>query len=164
MSQETVSSLQNVARVEEDQEDDVASIADTVIGSLSDAEVAAFNDLTQIQDSQEDIFELPEKIINRKDPNSLIKSYSCVETTSSTEPADPIKVLAKSSSASSDSSASSSSACIFCLTEPKNAVFVHSKFVHLCSCYKCAVKIFNKNKRCPICNCAVKNVLQLYAH
>ncbi|EDS36806.1 conserved hypothetical protein [Culex quinquefasciatus] len=31
--------------------------------------------------------------------------------------------------------------CIFCLSEPKNSVFVHSNFVHLCCCYKCAIKL-----------------------
>lgn len=54
--------------------------------------------------------------------------------------------------------------CMTCLTEPKNGVFVHSKFLHLCCCYKCAVKIWNKNKKCPICNCAVKNVMKLFVH
>ncbi|XP_055842055.1 E3 ubiquitin-protein ligase Mdm2-like isoform X2 [Episyrphus balteatus] len=54
--------------------------------------------------------------------------------------------------------------CMTCLTEPKNGVFVHSRFLHLCCCYKCAVKIWNKNKKCPICNCAVKNVMKLFIH
>ncbi|XP_055911111.1 E3 ubiquitin-protein ligase Mdm2-like isoform X2 [Eupeodes corollae] len=54
--------------------------------------------------------------------------------------------------------------CMTCLTEPKNGVFVHSRFLHLCCCYKCAVKIWNKNKKCPICNCAVKNVMKLFVH
>lgn len=54
--------------------------------------------------------------------------------------------------------------CIICLSEPKNGVFVHSKFVHLCCCYNCAVKVWNKTKRCPVCNCAVKNVMKLFVH
>lgn len=54
--------------------------------------------------------------------------------------------------------------CMTCLVEPKNGVFVHSRFLHLCCCYKCAVKIWNKNKKCPICNCAVKNVMKLFVH
>lgn len=54
--------------------------------------------------------------------------------------------------------------CMMCLTQPKNGVFVHSRFLHLCCCYRCAVKVWNKRKRCPICNCKVKNVMKLYVH
>lgn len=54
--------------------------------------------------------------------------------------------------------------CIICVNEPKNGAFVHNRFVHLSCCYKCAVKIWNKNKKCPICNCAVKNVMKLFVH
>lgn len=52
--------------------------------------------------------------------------------------------------------------CIICLSQPKNGVFVHSRFLHSCCCYKCAVKIWTKCKRCPVCNCKVKNVMKLY--
>lgn len=54
--------------------------------------------------------------------------------------------------------------CMMCLTQPKNGVFVHSRFLHLCCCYRCAVKVWNKQKRCPICNCKVKNVMKLFVH
>lgn len=54
--------------------------------------------------------------------------------------------------------------CIFCLSEPKNSVFVHSNFVHLCCCYKCAIKVWKQRKACPICNCKVKNVMKLFVH
>lgn len=52
--------------------------------------------------------------------------------------------------------------CIICLSQPKNGVFVHSRFLHSCCCYKCAVKIWTKCKRCPVCNCKVKNVMKLF--
>lgn len=54
--------------------------------------------------------------------------------------------------------------CMMCLTAPKNGVFVHNSFLHLCCCYRCAVKVWNKRKRCPICNCKVKNVMKLFVH
>lgn len=54
--------------------------------------------------------------------------------------------------------------CMMCLTQPKNGVFVHNRFLHLCCCYRCAVKVWNKRKRCPICNCKVKNVMKLFVH
>lgn len=50
--------------------------------------------------------------------------------------------------------------CIICFTEPKSGVFVHGRIAHICCCYKCAVKVWAKAKRCPICNCKVSNVLK----
>lgn len=54
--------------------------------------------------------------------------------------------------------------CMMCLVEPKNGVFVHNRFLHSCCCYKCAMKFWAKLKRCPICNCRVKNVMKLFVH
>lgn len=59
---------------------------------------------------------------------------------------------------------SSFTQCMMCLIEPKNGVFVHNNFLHLCCCYKCAMKVWAKSKRCPVCNCKVKNVMKLYVH
>ncbi|KAI5637655.1 zinc finger, c3HC4 type (RING finger) domain-containing protein [Phthorimaea operculella] len=50
--------------------------------------------------------------------------------------------------------------CIVCLSEPKSGVFVHGRIAHICCCYKCAVKVWAKAKRCPVCNCKVSNVLR----
>lgn len=63
-----------------------------------------------------------------------------------------------------NSSENSLGSCMFCLSEPKNSVFVHSNFVHLCCCYKCAMKVWKQRKSCPICNCKVKNVMKLFVH
>lgn len=54
--------------------------------------------------------------------------------------------------------------CIVCLTEAKNAAFVHNRFAHVCCCYRCTVKIWNKRKKCPICNQGVKTILKLFVH
>lgn len=54
--------------------------------------------------------------------------------------------------------------CMTCLSQPKDGVFVHSRFLHLCCCYRCAVKIWNKQKRCPVCNCKVNNVQKIFVH
>lgn len=54
--------------------------------------------------------------------------------------------------------------CMMCLAQPKNGVFVHSRVLHLCCCYPCAVKIWNKRKQCPVCNGKVKNVMKLFVH
>lgn len=50
--------------------------------------------------------------------------------------------------------------CIVCVSEPKSGVFVHGRIAHICCCYKCAVKVWCKAKRCPVCNCRVSNVLR----
>lgn len=54
--------------------------------------------------------------------------------------------------------------CRFCMINPKNGVFVHNNCLHLCCCYKCAVKVWKKRKSCPICNCKIKNVTKLFVH
>lgn len=54
--------------------------------------------------------------------------------------------------------------CRFCMMNPKNGVFVHNNCLHLCCCYKCAVKVWKKRKSCPICNCKIKNVTKLFVH
>lgn len=54
--------------------------------------------------------------------------------------------------------------CRFCMVNPKNGVFVHNNCLHLCCCYKCAVKVWMKRKSCPICNCKIKKVTKLFVH
>jgi Zinc finger, C3HC4 type (RING finger) len=54
--------------------------------------------------------------------------------------------------------------CRFCMLNPKNGVFVHQNCLHLCCCYKCALKVWKKRKSCPICNCKIKNVTKLFVH
>ncbi|KAL5274903.1 hypothetical protein ACFFRR_001124 [Megaselia abdita] len=155
---DSTNSQQVIGRHGEEKECDVVSLADTVIGELSEEEINLLKGDIEINK----LLEVPKKA-SKRDPNVLFQSFSCIETTVDDSP-NQLPIIKRKSTLSNDSSSSSSGSCIFCLTEPKNAVFVHSKFVHLCSCYKCAVKIFNKNKRCPICNCSVKTVLQVFAH
>lgn len=50
--------------------------------------------------------------------------------------------------------------CVVCVSAPKSGVFVHGRIAHICCCYKCAVKVWAKSKRCPVCNCKVSNVLR----
>lgn len=52
--------------------------------------------------------------------------------------------------------------CIMCNERPKNGIFLHSTGGHMCCCYKCAVKYWNKSKRCAYCNLKVRNVLQAF--
>lgn len=54
--------------------------------------------------------------------------------------------------------------CNFCMSNKKDGVFVHSNCLHLCCCYKCAVKVWKKRKCCPICNQKIKNVSKLFVH
>lgn len=52
--------------------------------------------------------------------------------------------------------------CITCTAAPKNGAFVHGAVTHICCCYRCAVKVWSKTKRCPICNRKVTNVLKAF--
>lgn len=67
-------------------------------------------------------------------------------------------------SSSEDINDSNLGMCRFCMVNPKNGVFLHKNFVHVCCCYKCAVKVWKKRKTCPICNCKIKNVTKLFVH
>lgn len=69
-----------------------------------------------------------------------------------------------SESQSDDVNDSNLGLCRFCMVNPKNGVFVHNNCLHLCCCYKCAVKVWKKRKSCPICNCKIKNVTKLFVH
>lgn len=113
--------------------------------------------------------------INRKRPYSDTESGSSLAqktarlqedvdldlTSNTIVPATPEGAAAAASANGIDSSYG---LCMMCLTQPKNGVFVHSRFLHLCCCYRCAVKVWNKQKRCPICNCKIKNVMKLFVH
>lgn len=61
---------------------------------------------------------------------------------------------------STDKKDKADNTCIICTTEPKSGVFVHGRIAHICCCYKCAVEVWRKSKRCPVCNCRVSNVLR----
>ncbi|XP_031628183.1 E3 ubiquitin-protein ligase Mdm2-like [Contarinia nasturtii] len=63
-----------------------------------------------------------------------------------------------------DETDSTNGMCMICLSEPKNGAFVHNRFLHVCCCYRCTVKVWNKRKRCPICNSQVKTVLKMFVH
>ncbi|XP_050348463.1 E3 ubiquitin-protein ligase Mdm2-like isoform X2 [Nymphalis io] len=51
-------------------------------------------------------------------------------------------------------------ACVVCVSQPKTGVFAHGRIAHICCCYTCAVKIWKRAGRCPVCNCKVSNVLR----
>lgn len=52
--------------------------------------------------------------------------------------------------------------CIMCNSNPKNSIFLHGRIAHMCCCYKCAIRTWGLNKRCPVCNCKVRNVVKVF--
>lgn len=52
--------------------------------------------------------------------------------------------------------------CIMCNSNPKNSIFLHGRIAHMCCCYKCAIRTWGMNKRCPVCNCKVRNVVKVF--
>lgn len=52
--------------------------------------------------------------------------------------------------------------CIMCNENPKNSIFLHGRIAHMCCCYKCAMRTWGMNKRCPVCNCKVRNVVKVF--
>lgn len=51
--------------------------------------------------------------------------------------------------------------CLACLTNSKNALFLHGTTGHVCCCYHCAKKIWFESKRCPICRGRVRNIIRI---
>uniref|UniRef100_A0A2A4JJS1 RING-type domain-containing protein n=1 Tax=Heliothis virescens TaxID=7102 RepID=A0A2A4JJS1_HELVI len=72
----------------------------------------------------------------------------------------PVKVTKKVIAKSLIEKMEDKDLCVICISEPKSGVFVHGRIAHICCCYKCAVKVWVKAKRCPVCNCKVSNVLK----
>lgn len=73
-----------------------------------------------------------------------------------------VSTLKKAKKTSSEENANHYGTCIICLTKPKDGAFVHNHTVHIACCYQCASKVWNKRKRCPICNSRAKNVMKLF--
>jgi Zinc finger, C3HC4 type (RING finger) len=117
----------------------------------SDAEIDTEDILTRVD-------EFTQKLQNRAKRDSSIAS----------SPGASSKVVSYSSSSPeaqfADVNDSNLGICRFCMVNPKNGVFVHNNCLHLCCCYKCAVKVWKKRKSCPICNCKIKNVTKLFVH
>lgn len=52
--------------------------------------------------------------------------------------------------------------CIICNNHTKNSIFLHAKIGHMCCCYKCAIHTWATNKKCPVCNGKVKNIVKVF--
>ncbi len=126
--------------------------------------------------SQETFCSEYEDLVGSKDRVNTIQESKSFESTVSSTITSTSSNLSEASTGSSSAIFSLSSCsgqnfgldaygpCMICLSHPKDGVFVHSRFLHLCCCYRCAVKIWNKRKRCPICNCKVNNVQKIFVH
>lgn len=54
--------------------------------------------------------------------------------------------------------------CGICFIKPKNCAFVHKNLVHVCSCYQCGIKHWNKRHTCPTCLMVAKKCLKMFLH
>lgn len=68
--------------------------------------------------------------------------------------------IAQSSKSGDNNSFYQEPLCSTCFVNPKNGIFVHGKWAHIYSCYKCSLKIWSETGRCPICNTKVSQVLK----
>ena len=104
-------------------------------------------------DSDDDLFDSKPKI----DVRPLVKTVSDPAITIEERPP---KITKKVIANSLIEKMEEKDLCMICISEPKSGVFVHGRIAHICCCYKCAVKVWAKAKRCPVCNCKVSNVLK----
>lgn len=120
--------------------------------------------LTQIQQDSDDdtdndrILTMAEKFT--KERRGKAKQQSSISHSQSLQ----TRPSSYTDSQSDDVNDSNLGLCRFCMVNPKNGVFVHNKCLHLCCCYKCAVKVWKKRKSCPICNGKIKSVTKLFVH
>lgn len=128
----------------------------------SQAEFPASQAATQIQQDSDDVTDsegiLPRVEEFAQERQGKLKHESSSSTSVSSRP------ISYSDSQSDDVNDSNLGLCRFCMVNPKNGVFVHNTCLHLCCCYKCAVKVWKKRRSCPICNRRIKNVTKLFVH
>lgn len=53
--------------------------------------------------------------------------------------------------------------CIICNQRAMDSVFVHGPVGHTSTCYKCAMRTWRINQKCPICNCRANNVIKVFS-
>lgn len=128
----------------------------------SQIEFPASQASTQIQQDSDDITD-SEGILSR------VEEFTKEQLGKMKQEGSPSSSLNSRPASSSDSQLedvndSNLGLCRFCMVNPKNGVFVHKNCLHLCCCYKCAVKVWMKRKSCPICNCKINNVKKLFVH
>lgn len=96
-----------------------------------------------------------------------VNELSCSDSDASDVDNEPIRKQIKTSTATTTFDHCDDSPygmCSICLTKPKNAAFVHNRIIHIYACYSCSVKVWNKRKKCPICNSQVKKVSNVFVH
>ncbi|XP_035217398.1 E3 ubiquitin-protein ligase Mdm2-like, partial [Stegodyphus dumicola] len=49
--------------------------------------------------------------------------------------------------------------CLICCSKPANASIIHGNIGHVICCYKCALKLKRRNKRCPVCRRTIDKVV-----
>lgn len=59
-----------------------------------------------------------------------------------------------------DETKSESNLCMFCLSRPKDASFIHGRLGHQVCCYQCAKKYWNKSVRCPVCRRKIERIVR----
>lgn len=158
-----------LSNTEPDSQDTVDGVGFTSVSQELGSIKSTDSNLTTHSSISDDVTDDRDSIImSRSTPTlpSFVPSSSQYYTDSETFTSSPLghTISDTGGAAPIINTDSSFTQCMMCLTEPKNGVFVHNNFLHLCCCYKCAMKVWAKSKRCPVCNCKVKNVMKLYVH
>ena len=48
--------------------------------------------------------------------------------------------------------------CTICCMRPKDASFIHGKYSHQVSCYRCAKKLYKQKQSCPVCRRKIEKI------
>lgn len=95
--------------------------------------------------------------IGIKEPTNLAladsKTDSCLESSSSQE-----LLLTPSDFNKTGGYSNAEGLCNICHENPKDGAFIHSRWVHIFSCYQCSLKWWFSHRFCPLCNCKIRQV------
>ena len=50
--------------------------------------------------------------------------------------------------------------CVVCMSRRKSATIVHGNTGHICCCMQCALTLWKKGDKCPICRAPIDNVIR----
>ncbi|XP_005100063.2 E3 ubiquitin-protein ligase Mdm2 [Aplysia californica] len=143
--------------MEADQDNDLKSAVSNVATPVKDSVVSPvkkrkYSSCLETSDSQED----------KKRPLSRPKLEGKEAGSRKSESSTDEHVKAKGKKKASSSLPNPADPCVVCLSRSKSASIIHGKTGHQVCCYRCAKRLKEQRKACPICRRPIQKVVRNY--
>ncbi|XP_012937274.1 E3 ubiquitin-protein ligase Mdm2 isoform X2 [Aplysia californica] len=143
--------------MEADQDNDLKSAVSNVATPVKDSVVSPvkkrkYSSCLETSDSQED----------KKRPLSRPKLEGKEACSRKSESSTDEHVKAKGKKKASSSLPNPADPCVVCLSRSKSASIIHGKTGHQVCCYRCAKRLKEQRKACPICRRPIQKVVRNY--